>query len=481
MKPTERKRESSGTRPVIEHGYCVGCGVCAALPNSGHEIALTPYGTLSAKIVGPVSDQGAVARVCPFSDEAVDENVLGAALFPAGRKHDHLGSIHSVYAGHVIADGFRQRGSSGGMGSWLLEQLLVAGHVDGVVHVAETSGAGDDSLFAYRIVRSVDDLRSGAKSRYYPVTLTEVVAQIRAQPGRYAFSGVPCFIKAIRLLAREDKQFGASVGYCIGLVCGHLKSRGFAEFLAWQMGVAPHELVGFDFRVKMPGRAANRYGAKAVRANGSGLSEHVRAMQELYGHDWGMGLFKLKSCDYCDDVVAETADVTVGDAWLPRYVADSEGTNLIIVRNPLFDDILSNAAQAGTVHLETLTEADAVQSQSSGFSHRREGLAYRLWLADSRSIWRPLKRTQANRRNDDRMFERRQEARVRVAELSHEALLEAKQSGSLAVFFRRIVPAVEHYRDFSRTPWRRLAVRAKRLLLGDPLVKRALQSSKSKS
>ena len=34
--------------------------------------------------------------------------------------------------------------------------------------------------------------------------------------------------------------------------------------------------------------------------------------------DWGMGIFKLGACDYCDDIVGETADISFGDAWLRR-------------------------------------------------------------------------------------------------------------------------------------------------------------------
>jgi coenzyme F420-reducing hydrogenase beta subunit len=33
-------------------------------------------------------------------------------------------------------------------------------------------------------------------------------------------------------------------------------------------------------------------------------------------------------------VLAETADVTVGDAWLPEYIKDGLGTNIITIRSP---------------------------------------------------------------------------------------------------------------------------------------------------
>ena len=360
------------------------------------------------------------------------------------------------------------------MGSWILGALLKAGDVDAVVHVAES--AGDEALFSYRVSRTEAEVREGAKSRYYPVTLAGIVDVVKARPGRYAFTGVPCFIKAIRLLAKADPSFGDHVAYCVGLVCGHMKSAGFAEFLAWQMGVPPVALERFDFRVKMEGRAANRYGASATGTVGGARSTMVAPMQSLYGQDWGMGLFKLKACDYCDDVVAETADITIGDAWLPRYVADSGGTNLVIVRDARLGELLRVASERGEIALEPLSAEEAVASQASGFTHRRAGLAYRLARADAAGTWRPLKRVVAA---DDQTpaFKRRHELRMALAQTSHEALLVAKRAGNLAPFFDRIVPLAEAYRDLSRAPWKRLAVRLRRLLRGDPVVRRAIENS----
>lgn len=40
-----------------------------------------------------------------------------------------------------------------------------------------------------------------------------------------------------------------------------------------------------------------------------------------------------KACDFCDDVFAETADIALGDAWLPEYVQDGNGTNVVVTRN----------------------------------------------------------------------------------------------------------------------------------------------------
>ncbi|MBK8018945.1 MAG: Coenzyme F420 hydrogenase/dehydrogenase, beta subunit C-terminal domain [Betaproteobacteria bacterium] len=136
------------------------------------------------------------------------------------------------------------KSSSGGLTTWLLEALLERGDIDGVVHVS----ASDSPLFMYTVSTTRDGLGARGKSRYYAVEVSEVLNAVRGNGRRYAFVGVPCFVKAARLIAEQDEQLGRQLVYFIGLVCGHLKSFAYAELMAWQQGVTPDKLERFDFR-----------------------------------------------------------------------------------------------------------------------------------------------------------------------------------------------------------------------------------------
>ena len=93
-------------------------------------------------------------------------------------------------------------------------------------------------------------MKAGAKSRYYPVEMSEILAQIRATPGRYAVVGVPCFIKALQLLRREDPLIRERVAFTLGLFCGHMKSARLIESFAWQMNVPLADVARVEFRLK---------------------------------------------------------------------------------------------------------------------------------------------------------------------------------------------------------------------------------------
>ena len=151
---------------------------------------------------------------------------------------------------------------------------------------------------------------------------------------------------------------------------------------AWQCGIEPGNLIAIDFRKKLPGFDANRYGIEVTGWQDGQVVTRISPVRDLYGHDWGKGFFKYKACDYCDDVVAETADVVVGDAWLPEYVKNSQGTNVVVVRHPLIRDLIDKGVSTGQINLDCISADEIAKSQKSGLNHRREGLAYRLDLTD---------------------------------------------------------------------------------------------------
>jgi coenzyme F420-reducing hydrogenase beta subunit len=313
-----------------------------------------------------------LARTCPFSPHAADETRLADRRFPGAAQRDpRLGPFEAAYVGHAAEAGFREAGSSGGMTSWVAAELLRRGMVDGVAHVIPTGGPS----FAYRISRSEAEVRAGARSRYHPVELSGVLEEIRGTPGRYAVVGIPCFVKAIRLLAAEEAVIAERIVHTLGLFCGHMKSARMGESFAWQMGAAPRGLRRLEHRIKDPGQPANWYVAEVELADGDIRRRHWWDMAD---GDWGAGFFQSPACDACDDVVAETADVSFGDAWVEPYSSDGRGTNVVVVRSPAMLALIEAGRADGRLSLEPVGADFVERTQAAGFRHRREGLAYRL-------------------------------------------------------------------------------------------------------
>jgi coenzyme F420-reducing hydrogenase beta subunit len=441
---------------MVRSHLCIGCGACA---DGGAAMVMDRYGQLKPPAAEHRRRDQAFAGLCPFSPKASDESRIAAARFPAApAADDRIGRYEAAYVGHAAEADFRRQGSSGGMVSWTAAELMRRGLVDGVAHVAPT---GDpDRLFAYRISRTAADLAAGARSRYYPVELSQVLAEMRRTPGRYAVVGVPCFIKAVHLLARQDPVLRERIAFTLGLFCGHSKSARMVGSFAWQMGVDSGEVERVEYRVKDPRRPANWYTAELGLRGGAAVR---RDWWHLVDGDWGAGFFQNAACNVCDDVVAETADISFGDAWVEPYSSDGRGTNVVVARSPLLNRLLLAAIAEGRLDLRPVDAAFVVATQAAGFRQRREGLALRLtWR---RAGLRPGKRvapTAAGLPVRRRLI---YAARAHISAWSHRVFLAARVLRRPGLYVRWAAPMAAIYQGlaYSRGPVGAAADRLERL------------------
>lgn len=433
---------------VILGGYCVGCGACAVLSPDSIRMEFTRDGFYQARVDRMDIPQKVgmdVMTVCPFSGGGANEDQLASELFSACEGHDgRIGYFTNCYAGRVRQKDKFLQSSSGGLGKWILGQLLKRKLVDAVVQVCDSAATKDGApLFRYEVIESDDQLGRGSKSAYYPVELSGVLQHVLNHEGRYAITGVPCFIKAIRLLCRQNTILNERICFTVGLVCGHLKSSFYAEMLGWQLGVAPQNLGSIDFRAKLPGRKANEKGVVAKGRTSACGESQGKIVQEMFGTNYGQGFFKYKACDYCDDVVSETADVSVGDAWLPRYM--NEGTSLIIARNHVIREILMDGVALDEIFLEEISANEAALSQDAGLRHRREGLSFRLQLKKLLGIQVPVKRVAPGSLSASVTYKLIIILRMIISRASIPAFRHAKRLRSWRVFRAAMAPLVFVY------------------------------------
>lgn len=364
---------------IVRSDLCIGCGACAPAAGMGWD----DFGQLKPLHDTPPSES--FAALCPFSPAAADEDQIAAARFPDAPRDPRIGHHVATFVGAVAEPPFRERGSSGGMVSWVAAELLRTGRIDGVLHV-HPGGAGEP-FFGYRISRSVEALLAGARSRYHPVHMADVLAEVRRTPGRYAVVGIPCFIKAVHLARAQDLILAERITHTLGLFCGHMKSAQFVTSFAWQLGAAPERVRTVEYRLKDAGRPANWYTAHLTLEDGSTRQQD---WFHLADGDWGAGYFMNPACNFCDDVVAETADVSFGDAWVEPYSSDGRGTNVVVVRSPAIARMIAKARAERRLDLQDVDADFIAETQAAGFRQRREGLAFRLtW---PRHGIRPVKR-----------------------------------------------------------------------------------------
>mgnify|MGYP003861243097 FL=1 len=366
---------------IADGGPCIGCGVCAGIcPLGALNIAFNPYGEYNPQEApGVCTGCGMCHKVCPFGASAENEDQIAARRYRSLtgiQWRAEVGFYLDSFAAYSQVDGHRANGSSGGVATWILESLLAQGEVDHVCCVRATGKP--DVLFNYAILDSQEDVRSSSGSCYYPVELSSVVRHIKETPGRYAVVGLPCFLKALRLAMVAASPLEQRIRHTVGLVCGQLQSKYYAHYLCELGGGDPLRLVHVRFRTKNHERPANDYGFSFVCGNPD--SEPARTLYWSQGvaEVWSMGYFTPEACLHCDDVFAEVADVVLMDAWLPRYVADGRGTNLVITRSPYMQALLLDGARRGELWVKPVGIDDVIASQAGALRRKRQELAYEL-------------------------------------------------------------------------------------------------------
>lgn len=384
---------------VVEGNYCVGCGACAYA--SKGVMKINKYGEYEPDLNSDVFKNKEVLKkveaVCPFLKPELNENILGKEFLDGKSNYsDKIGYYEKVYAGYVTEKEFRNNGTSGGSGTWVGAELLRLGLIDGVIHVKKSERVKtNDPFFKYGLSTTQEEIKEGAKSKYHVVEISEILNIIKDKPGKFLFIGVPCLVKSIRRVQKIDPIIKEKIAYTVSLVCGHFKSINWTLSLGWAKGILPEQLDDFQYRTKGDGIPARKY---IFRAWGKDKTKkYIQAdSAKVTGGKFNQGALMLPACNFCDDVVGETADLTIGDAWLPQFEADDNGTNLLIFRNKELLTVFERAKNNNQLFLVEITEKDAINAQSGGFRQRGEGLSHRIKRKEIQGKWVPEKRVKSS-------------------------------------------------------------------------------------
>ena len=224
--------------------------------------------------------------------------------------------------------------------------------------------------------------------------MSAVLKTIQKVDGKYAITCLPCHAKAIRLACRVHKKLTNRILCLAGLVCGHGVNRFFAEFATEKAGARAEAMERVIFRTKSATRPASDLGTDCFWRDTGGVVKKNRVYwSQGIGRAWSGYWFVPNPCLYCDDIFAETADIVFMDAWLPEYIIDFRGTNLIAARSHLAARICDDVQKSRTVSLKHCSPENLIKSQAGVIINKKVGLAHRLWISKEKGGGKvPIKR-----------------------------------------------------------------------------------------
>jgi coenzyme F420 hydrogenase subunit beta len=316
---------------------------------------------------------GLCVEVCPVDDLRRDSGIR-AWRSDMDSSELLLGHSEAFLIGQSTDAGIRGRSASGGLVTSLLAFALERGLIDGALVVRPCD---DDPLSVEPfIAKTKEEVLAASGSFYVPSSANMLLRAIKAHNGKVAVVGLPCQIRGLRLAAKADRELSDRIGFCLGLFCSHSLNYHSTEHLLRKLRVSREDVKSIAYRFgEWPG---------SIRVETkSGDETMLPAESPLWRAIFGCYFFTPRYCTICGDCVSELADISLGDAWLPRGAARAgRGNSIGVCRTPLGQELLRHASESGAIESHALTAEDVVESQRRFLCVKKLDLRNRL-VADN--------------------------------------------------------------------------------------------------
>lgn len=365
------KRHLTSVNTVVRADMCCGCSACAALcPKRKLSIGYLKAGFFSASesVEECLETCNVCLRVCPFSDLSPNASETASELFGGDdlKYSDVAGKYLSISAACCSKDSDRLNSSSGGIATAILSHLLESGQVDAVWSVGEDESSYP-SRFKYVRSDSVESLLKTSKSKYESVNPDNIFSRMMEKNEKIAVVGLPCFVRALRNVAKINKRLRDNLVFVVGLTCGVQKTASFWEYIAQKHGLTA-KIKTISYRNKVENVPASRFNVNIEDDGGNFLQIPFTDISKY----WMGGLLSQPSCSYCDDVFCELADVSLMDAWNSKYASDWRGMSFVVARSRLAESVLGDLVEKSKITLEKASIADIEKSQGVAIFEKRE-------------------------------------------------------------------------------------------------------------
>ncbi len=343
---------------IVQQKMCAGCGLCV---NGEKNMSMNEDGYLRPKI--PINDLLSISS-CP-SNKVNHHN--------KNAPYDLLwGPLLSSNVGYASDEVMRTNGSSGGVITAILCNLLNTSKVDAVIH----TGASKVNPIRNQtyISKSPLEVIENAGSRYAPSAPLSIVRSLIGDNKKYAIVGKPCDISAMRSLTSSNPELQKQFPYLISFMCAGVPSeKGTIEVLK-KLGIADNSLVS-KFRYRGDGWPG------LTKAETKLNTVHTMT----YNESWGtiLNRYLQTRCKLCADGIGEAADIVCADAWheaengYPSF-EEAEGRSLILSRTKTGEALLNDALQSKVIITEHYASSKISEIQPYQANRKKTALARKL-------------------------------------------------------------------------------------------------------
>ena len=350
---------------VKRNDMCVACGACVvACP--AQKLLINYNNRLGTFEVDQDTSKECsckvplCGKVCPSIEGDFEVNVCSP------RGDIWVGPLKQACLAWSTDREIRFNSSSGGTTRTLLRFLLEAGEVDQAIVLCP-----DEAPYYPKFASLTDpmELLRASNSFYLHVPFEKALQLLKGneKEKRSVVVALPCQIQAIRKLQALRILKGRI--FILGLFCGGVSRRSALNNFLFYHRFHREPIRQIELRGQgWPGK---------IIINGKVIFDRKEApiLARLLYNSCFSGPFFLKRCLMCSDPTSELADISLGDAWIPRITeSDDLGTNVVLIRSDWGQRVFDAAIHAGVLESAPVTLREVIDSQGSCLVGRKLGM-----------------------------------------------------------------------------------------------------------
>lgn len=330
--------EQSLTKNVVNKNLCVGCGACVALDESRE--ARMVY--VNDQLIPKFTKNSRVSELawCACPGKGVDYPSLYQKHYHQLPSDWRVGHVDHVWVGHAKDEGVRRTGSSGGVTSAVLIYLLEKKMIDAAVLVKQGTAEHPENA-SWFIARTKEEVLSCAQSVYVPVSVLDSLPHL-LENETYAMTCVPEQSAALRELQHAGHSAAQRVKYVLGPYTGTSIEKKAIRAMMKNKGIADDDAI-----TSLKWRAGEWPGyLEIITASGK-----ILRSKKVY-YNFLIPFFVTQTSLQSMDFANEFTDLSVGDAWSPKYEAMGLGFSVVASRTPAMTQIIQQMVSDGLLEME---------------------------------------------------------------------------------------------------------------------------------
>jgi coenzyme F420 hydrogenase subunit beta len=254
--------------------------------------------------------------------------------------------IQNIVA-HAVDSNIRSSASSGGFCKSFLLYLLDYKIIDNVI----LTRLKDNSTQPESIITcDKNKILTRTNSIYEYHNQIKILSEIKNDQ-KYAFIGLPCFIKYIRNQQLEHNKY-LNIFPLISILCNQAPNSLFKYQLCKDYNININDVIEINYRYgKYPGSVY----IKMIDGSFYILDSFPKIWAKY--NDPGFE-YAPQCCLNCELFESTFADIVVGDPWKTIYTKDSKGWTKVIIRNEHSMSLILDATNNGYLSIKHLKNSE---------------------------------------------------------------------------------------------------------------------------